>query len=571
MKRIKIFFLLLILIVCSCSHSDEPKNLSNIIVQELSKKEVANLIDSAIEYRATRNYVKALRFTEKVLAQPNLKINFPKHYHQAILGQADVFGNLYLIEQAEELYIEAYEFSKGIPEYGPKGKLAHNNLFKIYTDNGQFDKAVSVLKEALKFYSEEEEPFLRANVMNNLGMTYQAQNKLEMSLDNFQEAIKLLKSAEMTQNALYYSIRDNVGSVYSSMGDFKKAEKVFSLNYQELNGDFVGAKPRLRFQAGIALAELAVKESDFYKAIDLLNQVNSYLAFREVSYNSKLNYYQLLIVSLNEVGDRTDLIQAKSLLSDIQLKELTESNLRKKNDLQLVSQLEASNFNEQKKLATQYFENELMVKTRVWISLFLGVLLFGTLIAVLFYEKIMRKRSVNELKINLLEAESSKLAAEILNEKLLVSQAETQLKQKELDVERLSLTISRKQRWLNTLKQNSLQLKVRGPQYTQKNIDNLIQELDAEIHSDSKNFETIKNVSLVTKEFQEKLHNLHPELTRSEVQLCELLRTGLNNAQIATFKKINSKSVRMAKYRLKKKLDLSDMESVEIYLTNLLA
>ena len=63
------------------------------------------------------------------------------------------------------------------------------------------------------------------------------------------------------------------------------------------------------------------------------------------------------------------------------------------------------------------------------------------------------------------------------------------------------------------------------------------------------------------------LKNKHPNLTNSELRLCAYLRIQLSNSQILEILNISKDGVRKARYRIRKKLELSKEDSLEDYIS----
>ena len=76
-------------------------------------------------------------------------------------------------------------------------------------------------------------------------------------------------------------------------------------------------------------------------------------------------------------------------------------------------------------------------------------------------------------------------------------------------------------------------------------------------------------IELVHKDFQIKLSSRFPELTENEKRLATLLRMNFSTKEISTFMNISPKSVEIARYRLRKKLDLKSGENLTQFLMNL--
>jgi CheY-like chemotaxis protein len=73
----------------------------------------------------------------------------------------------------------------------------------------------------------------------------------------------------------------------------------------------------------------------------------------------------------------------------------------------------------------------------------------------------------------------------------------------------------------------------------------------------------------VYESFYRTLNQLYPDLTPGEKKLCALLRLNLSSKDIAALTFQNSQSVDMARYRLRKKMDLKQEENLIDYLMNI--
>lgn len=62
-------------------------------------------------------------------------------------------------------------------------------------------------------------------------------------------------------------------------------------------------------------------------------------------------------------------------------------------------------------------------------------------------------------------------------------------------------------------------------------------------------------------QFQDRLKACYPELTAYDLRLCTYLKANLSTKEIATLLNITPDSVKKAKHRLRKKLDMSPVKS----------
>jgi DNA-binding CsgD family transcriptional regulator len=69
----------------------------------------------------------------------------------------------------------------------------------------------------------------------------------------------------------------------------------------------------------------------------------------------------------------------------------------------------------------------------------------------------------------------------------------------------------------------------------------------------------------------EALSKLHPDLTRAELRICAFIRLNLSTKEIAAISHQTSNSVKIARYRLRKKLKLGANENLVSYLNRLIS
>ncbi|NML20660.1 hypothetical protein HHL16_07230 [Pseudoflavitalea sp. G-6-1-2] len=81
--------------------------------------------------------------------------------------------------------------------------------------------------------------------------------------------------------------------------------------------------------------------------------------------------------------------------------------------------------------------------------------------------------------------------------------------------------------------------------------------------------EFIRNFNLLHQGTIDKITKKHPDLTPNELKLTCFILSGMNNKEIAGIFSVEPESVKKARYRLKKKLRLTEEESLRVYLEQL--
>lgn len=78
-----------------------------------------------------------------------------------------------------------------------------------------------------------------------------------------------------------------------------------------------------------------------------------------------------------------------------------------------------------------------------------------------------------------------------------------------------------------------------------------------------------QNIEQVNYEFIKKLKELHPELTKTDIEICSLIRIGLSRKEVANLRNTSLEAVKTSRFRLKKKLHLTAQQSLDDYVNAL--
>jgi len=105
----------------------------------------------------------------------------------------------------------------------------------------------------------------------------------------------------------------------------------------------------------------------------------------------------------------------------------------------------------------------------------------------------------------------------------------------------------------------------RGKQ-RQKEFRNLKEDLQSQQYVDKELEHIQQNIDTLSSAFYDKLQASFPGLSKTEVKLSSFIKLNLSTAQIAQLQNITSKSVKMSRYRLKKKLRLVADQNLDEFL-----
>ncbi|MEG2331821.1 MAG: hypothetical protein RSB62_05925 [Bacteroides sp.] len=141
-------------------------------------------------------------------------------------------------------------------------------------------------------------------------------------------------------------------------------------------------------------------------------------------------------------------------------------------------------------------------------------------------------------------------------------QLEVELRFKSKEVSGVVMTNIAHQEFLASLKEEIQQQKLQG-QYSRKNLDKLLAMLNQNLVSNEESWAMFQtNFDRIHENFFRNLKEQFPELTSGDLRLCALLRLNLPTKEIAKLMNISIRGVDAARYRLRKKLNLSQESSL---------
>jgi DNA-binding CsgD family transcriptional regulator len=174
-----------------------------------------------------------------------------------------------------------------------------------------------------------------------------------------------------------------------------------------------------------------------------------------------------------------------------------------------------------------------------------------------FRSKQLKRKELLEKNLELERLNAELGAAQLENQKLLNQELNEELNYKKGDLTNLSIDISRRNDFTLKVIELIKKLDIGASNEGQIQKRELIMFLSHQKSIDSNLKDIQTNMDIVNQEFVSKLSDKHPELTKTDIQICSLYRIGLNSKDISALKGISPKSVEMSRYRLRKKLALT--------------
>ncbi|MBW2960377.1 tetratricopeptide repeat protein [Mesonia aestuariivivens] len=478
-------------------------------------------------------------------------------------GALNVLAKKHL--QLGDFFKESEVFTEAIAQYTSALKVAEqdkkdslqiilkNRIGYIYLSLKNYKKAENFLLQSIA--SAQQYQFFRAEAIAEeiLGTCFEKKRDYLKALQHQQRSLELFEELEDAEGiAIVY---ENIGSVYEDLNQYDDALSYF------------------------------LKANDYYQNVKNVQQVNVINNIGDVyrktqRYPQALSYTQKALQLAENFEDKhqigsahKDLAKTYVLLKDhqkayehlyaynqIQEREFYTQNFRQLNVLQTLYETEKKET--QIELLTE--QNKINEANQNLILLGGGAVLFFSGLSFLFINRKRKEKSKLQAYEQLvLQAELDKKAIE---EKKL----QDEIKLKTASLSKYSLNIAQKNKLLSDLSATLKKMSNRSKMDTQTKIKELAKELDFALQQEDEWDEFMNFFEDVHPQFFKDLAKVATsKLTSSELRLAMLLRLNLSSKEISSILRVTPDSVRVARYRLRKKLPINSKQELVHFLMNL--
>jgi tetratricopeptide (TPR) repeat protein len=435
---------------------------------------------------------------------------------------------------ATQYGLESLKILDTLKESSLKGEgITLGHLGRIEMLRGNSNEAKDYFLKSLEKFEEIDNTEWLSITYNEIGNLEIGNENYDLALENYQKA--LTYSKELNRPDMEIMNLANIAMTYSDKGDYKKALKsmqesvLISNTIQSMNNMVVGHnmlgeiyRNDKQYNNSIESYDKAIALADSISALKLLEEAYQ---GRSLSYEKKNNFKQALLDQRNyqTIHDSIFNIDSTKEIEELKVKYETEKKenelLKKENDIVI---LEA-----QKKKDDSF--------RLILIIALISAILVGLMTVYSLRQKIKRNR-----------AEKEKLDNEL------------SFKKKELTSHALHL--AKKNEVLQEIKAKAKELKSSN---SSSGYQQLIQTINFDLKDDN-NWENFKKYfEEVHKDFNNNVKKKYPEVTANELRLMALLKMNLSSKEIANILNISSEGIKKARYRLRKKLDLSSDDSLQ--------
>lgn len=522
-------------------------------LKKYPQKQVAPMVNMGTEFNITGDFAMALKWAGRAI---KLNTRYPNDFQKAQVYHLIAASYLYKGEIEKSVSnvligIKTLEDRNDIC-YLPQLKLTLAGSY-LQTNNYRF--AADLIEEYLNANKDQKDSKIYAIAIVNY-----TENLIE--LEQKDKALILLKdiipyvqgSGDKELEAVVYA---KIAYIYDISGDIGKALEAFDRAYLLLS-EKKSKYSMLIVSNYIETLNAAKKYGD---AIKLINEFRKSPAYRKSHLHEKFEYEKSIASLYEDIGNTKEGLTAykramnmcdtlrqwkNGSTSEMQAKFQTDFQ-REKNTL-----LASHNTDLKKKVET---EQRLLF---MYLFATIGVLI----LILLFLRSSWLKNRLQKEELKSVETEKNYLEQQHLLELELSSSQKQIIDEKQRDATSMALQMANYYDSLYSVIEKMDTNTFTKLSDVKKELQHLIRQKDY-----WKEFEVrFKNAN---PNFENKLMELFPMLTRNDVQFCSLLKLNLSYKEMASLLQISYESAVTKKYRIKKKMGINDDDAFEKMLTEI--
>jgi len=506
-----------------------------------------------------------------------LSVNTNKR-QQAVLH--NLRGKIYTITDKVEKAIGEFKLAEELLlEFDDKSELliSYMSLGNIFIQLDNLPEAMDKYNKAVQLAQQIPDSVMLARLYNNLGILNLYLHNNDKALDLYSKALTLFKKIPDTVNIA--GTTTNIGSIYLNLNNFEIAKKYYLQGYELFKSiELTEGEAHALLKLGI----LEMKREHYDDALSYLNQSlakqvdneTNYSGIKSIFISETLINRGIVLLKTSRLNDaRNDLnkgmelavdggdLGLMSLASDYlsqyysEVKEFKRSleyhklfkkysdSITSESSIKKITQLEMQ-FQYEESLLEKETQNKLLIhkqqRNKLFSIFFVVVLaLVLTLLIVLLRLEKNKKKKIELSKIN-------------LEEKL-------EHANKELTTHVMYLL--RKNEFIISISEKLKSIKLDAKTENKQRITELINELERNSKMVSwDEFEL--RFQQVYISFYKNLNRKFPDLTQNEIRLCAFAKLNMTTKEIAAITFQSTNSISVARYRLRKKLGLSQEENL---------
>lgn len=543
---IKYYFVILLAITLSnkfsYSRPEQKIDSLKILLEKESlpiSEETKLLFRISTEEYHLQHYSEAISYAYKVLEIYRDNNDYAKE--SRILEYLGIYYAEFSDYQNSIKYLlEAIKIAEDIEDLKAINSL-YLNIGTTFTEAGSNNKGIKFLKKAVKYYKQDQTnnlSFLIAGY-TNLGVAYDGLSLLDSAMFYYQKAISIARL--QSKNPQIGAPMLNIGDIYFTKNNIPKAFEHYQLALKafDKSRDIRGI-----WHTNFGLARVYAKQGDTKDAIILFE--DCIIHFKETN---DLTYWSKCLIELSNIYNN----QANYKLSLDYTNQLLDvkDSISKSEVLNKIADLELHYKIEKLQKENQSALRILMQKKKIstlWWYIATGILFIIIILIVTLYNRSKTQKALIETQLKNTQLEQGTLTSE--------------LNFRNTELENFALHIVQKNEFLLDIKQKIKKLRNNASIKDSKEITELSIKINQSLRINKELEKFSERVDDVNSHFFRQLSDKYPNLTEKEKRLCALLKLNLSSKEIASLNNISEGAVTMARYRLRKKIGLTNDENL---------
>lgn len=518
-----------------------------------------------------------------------LNKEIPERQAGLLVNLSAVMSNNGNLNKSHDLLTQALSIYTSIHDTVGIGKV-YTNLANVYTELDAHDIAVEYLFKTLDLFETDTVTYAKEIAMarSNLANSYSRIEDFSFAMGMYDKVVPTIK--ELYGPRIYYitvlnksSALSNLGrgrealdlaeEAVSTLGKIKEFEHLLAYAYlQEAKAyeslgemDEAHLAYKQAFNYGVEyeldLLEIAIHYLEFLndvelydEAIEVVQKFENTEQYEDGSLSDKLKYQEAKLnaqVALNSTYGQLNTLQKIVKLQEELSKRYNQFVTKELHEKYKTDLLQKEKQLREAEIDILRKENE---EKRLFIIIsILLVLIIG---AVGIYQLYTRK-----LKNKIAQAEIQRINEHNKSLEREAGMQEENVKLKEEIIEKQKQQLIASSIEVNTIK-NQMESILSNSQKTES-LNSLQKSIASLVNDQTFTNRLLDKFKSIDPDFIQKLSAQYPELTKSELEFCALLKLRLHNKEIAHILQISHESVIKKKYRLSKKLKDADNADIE--------
>ncbi|MCX6267791.1 MAG: tetratricopeptide repeat protein [Bacteroidetes bacterium] len=417
--------------------------------------------------------------------------------------------------------------------------LALENMSITLKLTGEFREAIKYSNRSLQIRKKLNLLHDYASGLQNLGVIYRNLDKNDSALIFYRQANAIFQN--LNDSVSIVRVRYNIGIILKNQKKFREAEAEMKSILQFCQQKNITEGQIYALSALASIFDQTSRAGEALVAID--SSVSKARRFRlSANLSLLLDRQHEILARLGHYKEAYQAALASRILSDSLL------SLEKQ---KAIATLKTRYETERKEVENVLLKKEIEVKrTQVWL-LWIGVILATSIFALLLLLLYLRSQRIRQQKL-LAEEKSIRMEQEKRNkEQELVFQSLVQT-----DLIQLN----------RSFKEKLLPFKLKLPRKNQQDeFEQVLNGLTRDANKDPlAEFELL--FTQLHASFSENILRICPDLTKTELHVCAMIRLNLSTKDIARLTNINMNSIEMTRYHIRKKLNLEQGENLAAFL-----